>query len=420
MIYFWLVLLWLATAIRWRIDLGFISFAFVEPVAIITIVVLLVNQYTRKRRVTIVAEPVALLLIVFGFWVIVVRVWGQNTINSLSDIRDWLIPICTYVVLISTIKRGWRKLVLLFVAVGFLSALLGLYQFFTDSFRPFSTEGAAFKAGYIIVAGSSFEPISAALAFFEHPNSLAVYLILALTISLGWWQEGNQRVLKIAVMSILFAALLSTYAKAEIIAFVLIVILYVLSWFIRSPKIFGLTAVGLIGVGVASIWIGMKIIPQYFGTFWWRVTLWDTAVKVITMNPVILIWGNGNIIFAQNAIWPQPHNLFIDILLKYGLIGLIILGTIGWILLRYGFIAYRHSINRQFVIMRAVWMSLLIFGITGLVESSFISIETRMIFVLTMACTIGLIREVLLESKFAEKRPEELVGQLWIAKSTTS
>ncbi|MBK8128803.1 MAG: O-antigen ligase family protein [bacterium] len=268
---------------------------------------------------------------------------------------------------------------MLFVAVGFLSALLGLYQFFTDSFRPFSTQGAAFKAGYIIVAGSSVEPISAALAFFEHPNSLAVYLILALTISLGWWQERNQRILKILVMSTLFAALLSTYAKAEIIAFILIVILYVLSWFIRSPKIFGLIAVGLIGIGVASFWIGMKTIPQYFGTFWWRVDLWDTAVRVIVMNPLILIWGNGNLLFAQNAIWPQPHNLFVDILLKYGVIGLIIFGTIGWILIKYGFMAYRHSMNRQYVIVRAVWMSLLVFGITGLVESSFISIETRMI-----------------------------------------
>ena len=331
-------------------------------------------------------------------WIAIVRPWGQDWEHNLSDLRDWAIPVLTYIVLISTIRRGWRKWALLFVLVGALSATVGIYQHFSDSFRPFATEGATYKLGYIIVDDPQQARASAALGFFEHPNSLAVYLVIALTVALGWLEEPGHRLMKFIALAGMFAALYWTYAKAEILVLALIFFLFWLGRWIASSRVYLIISSAALGLAAMIFWVAMNEFPASFGTFWWRVDLWHTALQTLADRPITLLFGNGDGLFAANAIWPQPHNLYFDLLLKYGLVSLIILFTIGFVLAKYGLFTYRQGWLRKSPMLRAAWIALLTFFVTGVVESAFIGIETRMIFLLAVACLIGLTREIRSES----------------------
>lgn len=394
-----IVLLWLAPTIRYRVEMGSFSFALMEPIALFVVFFLLVRAMNLRDRMAISSDPVTVLLTVLVMWVAIIRPWGQDWQHRLSDVRDWAVPVLTYVVLVSTIRRGWRKWALFFVLVGVISAVVGIYQHITDSFRPFASAGTIYKHGYFLTDGSSLPQPSIAIALFEHPNSLAMYLIIALLITLGWLEERGNRLAKVTSVVFLAGALLWTYAKAQVLTMAIIFLLFWLSRRIGSVRLYVACVAGVFGLTGVAFRLAMRQFPVAFGTFWWRVDLWQTALETIGYRPLTLLVGNGDTVFAANAIWPQPHSLYLNFVLKYGLPGLGLLLALGFILAKYGFLAYRGGWLRQYPVLRAVWIALLAFFITGFVESALIGIETRMIFLSVVACFIGLRREVRAEAK---------------------
>lgn len=385
---FLVLLLWLAPTIRWRIDFGVFSYAFLEPIVIFVIVLLLLSRKNSSFSINV----SIIVLLLFFTWILAIRPWSEDWKHGLSDLRDWMIPIITFCVLLSTVKRGWKNWTLIMVPVVVINACLGIFQVVTDSSRPFASAESLYKLDLFSRAIPSF-----AVGFFEHPNSLAVYLIVAIMVSIGWFEDSDTlrgKLLPVVIVILLTLTLYWTYAKAEIYTIALMIFFYFAIPFIKSSRTLISISFAAVFLTLGAGWLAMNRWPVEFNTIWWRVSLWESTVQTISENPGILIWGNGEIAFASKAIWSQPHNILFDIILKYGLVGLLLLSLLLIVVIIQGTESFNRGDFKRFGILRASWVSIYGFLITGLVESSLIGIETRMLFLLLIACFIGLSREI--------------------------
>lgn len=389
-------LLFAAATIHYRAELGLFSVALLEPIALMLVSVLLSYQIVKQRRLVVLNNSLVFLFAAITLWALIVGPLSVNWQHGLSDMRDWAIPVIAFIAMISTIQTGWRNWLKVFVSLGFINAVVGIYQHLTNSFRPFATELTAAKTSFLLSPdGAGLALASPATGFFSHPNALAMYLFLALLVVLGWPVQGKHWWLKLTVLLPLLIALFWTYAKASLLVmasfiFVLWLVRHLKSW----SQFVAVCLTLLILAGSAAI-IALKIVPPiYLATFWWRVNLWQTAIEVIRDTPQTLLIGNGLETFALQAIYPQPHNLYLYLLLSYGLPGLALLaGLIGYLLNR-GRFAHQHHLFRQEPLLGALWTGMVGYLAIGLVESNLLGIESRMIFLLFIACFSGLWREV--------------------------
>ncbi len=404
-----LFLLFLAPTIQYRVELGGFSFAFMEPVVLIVSVILLTHQVMTRQRLLISKDSFIFLVAGLTLWAGIVRPWAADWKHGMSDVRDWLIPLLGFIVLSSTIRHGWRKWIGAFLLIAVLTALVGIYQHFANGFRPFVNASASFKTGFIVSPDDGqLAYVSYAAGFFSHPNGLAEFLFIGLMITLGWLAEPGQRGRKIVVLAIIALALFWTYAKTGLIVSGLAIILFWLQHWIKARKTLLAAIAIVITLGGVGLWIAAQNVPAaLLNTFRWRVGLWQTAVSTIDQNPSILLVGNGIDIFAQRAYYPQPHDTYLYLLLQYGVLGLVLgLIAIG-LIWRRGWQARIARRMAQEPILAGLWIALLGYFVIGLVESELFGIESRMIFLVGLACFIGLNRELRMKASMPAVNKEE-------------
>lgn len=403
-----LFLLFLAPTIQYRIELGGFSFAIMEPIVLIVSVILLTHQVMTRRRLTISKDSFIFLVAGMVLWASIVRPWAADWKHGVSDVRDWVIPLLGFIALSSTVRHGWRRWIGVFLFIAVLTALVGIYQHFTDSFRPFVSALASYKTGFVVAPDDGqLTLVSYAAGFFSHPNGLAEFLFIGLMISLGWLVEPGQRWWKIVVLAVIALALLWTYAKTSLIVAGLAIVLFWLQHWIKTRKTLLAALAITITFGGVGLWIAAQHVPAtLLNTFWWRVGLWQTAFNTISQNPSILLVGNGLDIFALHAYYPQPHDMYLYLLLQYGVLGLMFgLIAIGQIWRR-GWQARTAKHTKQEPVLAGLWIALLGYFVIGLVESELFGIESRMIFLMSLACFIGLNRELRREASLPASTKE--------------
>jgi hypothetical protein len=383
--------LWLAPTVRWRLELGIFSISFMEPVTLLVIGILSLNYFAPNKKITLSINSFSIVLLLFFMWLILTRTWNQNWTHGMSDLRDWAIPIITFIVLLSFVKHGWGKWSLIIIVIAILHSAISVYQRFTNSFKPFASLASVYKLDFLSEVKPSF-----VVGLFEHPNSLALFLVISILISLGWLLQQpdlKHRLFPGAITLLFFVVLYWTYAKAEILALALMLMLFFSISYIRSSKIFiAICLFGLIALFIGG-WLAINKWPVLFNTIWWRISLWQSVFHALTSQPTLMLWGNGDITFSEMAIWWQPHNMLFDIFLNYGLIGLILMLIFLVLIIRYGILSFQNGNLKKNPMLRALWISLIAFMLTGFVESSLIGIETRTIFLLLTATFVGVVRE---------------------------
>jgi O-antigen ligase len=389
-------LVWLLATVRYRIELGPVSFAVVEPAAVLLLGVLLSREFLKKREFHIKNTSFVLVLASVVLLALLVRPMGESTTSGLSDVRDWAVPVLTFIFLVSFLNKDWQRRTLLFITVALLNSLLGVIQHITNNYRFFGTELSSSKGNFF----DTGLRVSAALGFFEHPNSLATYLLIGILITLACLAYRRKRIRLLVILAIFIATLYWTYAKTQILILGILLILFWFGMHLRSVHRFFAVLAVTVGIGLIGVFTAMHLFRDLFGTFWWRVNLWDTAIQTFRSHPETLILGNGDIYYVPVAVWPNPHNIYIHALLQYGLVGLCLLLLIGALLLFYGIKAYQRGWFHKDPLLLALWLSIFSFFLNGLAESSFIGIETRMIFCLLCACFFGRLKEIRLQSAY--------------------
>jgi hypothetical protein len=400
MIYLLLLVLFVAPTIHYRVELGGASFMLMEPVVLFVSTALLGQQFVQRRSIFVLKDPLIFLFLTMALWSLLVRPWGLNSHNGISDIRDWFVPTLGFVTLLSTIRHGWRKWIMLFLFVVVLQSLLGIYQHSINGMRPFVSELSYYKTSFLIDPETKkLMFTSFAVGLFSHPNGFAIYIFIGLMIALGWNAQANKRWLKVITLIPIVLCLYFTYAKASLLVVVFAVFWLWLQFYIKSGSILLLLTGAIAISGLMTALLSVQFVPEAFLlTFWWRVGLWESALIIISRWPGILLLGNGLDLFVRQAYYGQPHSLYFYLLLQYGSFGLIWVGILFWVIWKRGWCARQSGLMVREPLLAGLWVALVGYFVVGLVESSLFGIESRMIFMLVVACFAGLMREVRRES----------------------
>lgn len=408
MLNFLLFLLFLSPGIQYRIELRGGSVTLTEIVAICFVLIMLFKQLVVYKRVTLLNDPFVFLFLGLLLWVITIRPWSIDWKHGLSDIRDWFIPIVTYMVLTAAVRKGWRKWCSFLLICILFQSFIGIYQHFFDAARPFVVASSEYKTGFTISPETNqLSFVSFSVGLFSHPNGFAIYLLIGFMLLLGMDFGKRNVFVKIILVVPILLALFWTYAKTSLLVVIVAFMLFVLQRFVRNYRIFWVLVILILIFSVIFVFFALGYVPPiYLNTLYWRMGLWEIAFRIIGERIWLLLFGNGIDIFIENAYYSQPHNIYIFLLLEYGLIGVLWALLVIAALWRRGRIAYQYGAMCKEPLLASIWIAALSYFIIGLFETNLLSIEDRMIFMLLVACFTGLFREISSEYSISSKNSE--------------
>ncbi len=384
------VILLFLTTVEYRIDLGSFSFAIVEPFAMAYAAMVLLPRIVRREGIAW-RNPYFLLFGVITLWAILIRPFSPDWRHGLSDIRDWLIPTAVLLALLNVRKPTANLFHVGFVLVVLLLSVVGIYQYLTDSFRPFIHAGTVFKPD---LTGAN--PGSFAVAFFSAPNGFALFLAAGILICLGWLRTHGLRfgAFRYLVLLLPLLALYLTFSRTSLLVVAVLFIGILLHTVTKSTRTFGqLLVTGVLG-GVLLFVTALEILPHDpLRTFWWRIALWEIAGITLENHPAIWVLGNGIDRFIPLSFYPQPHNQTVFMLLEYGLLGVFVLaGIVGWTIYS-GLRARGSGYFATNPALLFVWFALCGQFLITLTETNWIGVTGRLLFVCMVAFYVAELEE---------------------------
>lgn len=388
---FWgFTLLVLLTTTEYRVDLGFLSVAIVEPFALVYAAFILFPKLLR-RETLVWRDPFFLLFALITAWATLIRPFAPDWRHGLSDIRDWLIPTFVLFALINIPRPAGRAFHSAFVAVVLLVSAIGIYQYVTDSFRPFIHEGTIFKPNFLGGAPGSF-----AVGFFNAPNGLGLFLAAGVPFCFAWLRISAQRYgwLRYGLLLVPLSALYLTFSRTSLLVLGILVLFLFLHYMVPSTRNFGFLMIFLIMGGFMIFGLALEFLPHdTLRTFWWRIALWEIAIITLLNNPFIWLFGNGIDQFIPLSFYPQPHNQTIFMLLEYGVMGVFVfVGIVAWIVFS-GLRARASGYFEQYPALAPLWIGICGQFLITLTESSWLGVNGRLLLV----CMIAVYHTLLIE-----------------------
>ncbi len=388
---FFTSLFFILIGIYYRFEFGVVSFALIEPFAIVFIIVSVI-YFLTKGKFIISTSWFFRIWFLFVILLAIILPLSPDLKRSLSDIRDWMIPLLVSIFVFSFKNLRWEKILTIFIICSLLFAGVGLYQHFTKSFYPFATERAMMKSGFTIDEQRKPEIVCSAIAFFPHPNQFANYLLCSFIIGLGFLAQSRKKLRWIIILSIVTGALILTYSKASIALLPIGIVIFLFLY--RSSSIEDLVLlISTIGIIIVFLYLLIFInLPEtVFTNLFVRYKLFKTVLEIILENPLIFIMGNGARLYSLRAFYPNPHNLYFYFLLNYGIAGLTLLlfaffKTIVSILK-----TFRMGITKINPLLGGIFTSLIMgFFILGLTEVPLQDINLRTLFFLLFVAFLGI------------------------------
>ena len=303
-------------------------------------------------------------------FVLVVGISAMTSI-SLEESRNIALlmgaVILSYFVVINTIenKKQFKFILYLFIIATVLTAVYGLYQY---------KYGDLYSQAWLDT--DMFEDIKMRVySTFENPNVYGEYLILAIPIiiSLMWEEKGiAKKLMLLAALGITMLAMVLTFSRGcwlgamfaiALLAvmidrrFIILGILALMAMPFVLPEtiINRFMSIGNMGDSSTSyrvyIWLGtLAMLKDYwFSGIGMGITSFNTVYPIYSYN---------------NVTTPHSHNLFLQIVVEYGIVGLIIFAGV-----MYNF--YKETIISVFKNKNVVTMGF-ISGVSGfMIESLF-------------------------------------------------
>lgn len=300
----------------------------------------LILYLLKHQKVLIIKNRVAqLFCILFISWATISTAFYIIEMQEITarTIIQYLFTLQYIILLVSiNIKKDQFELWIYRFAVLNALFIITLY-FYYNGFLPFGDE----LWGYKCIPG--------------WPNSTPIPLLMGLWLS---YKNKNSITGKILIYLTLFL----TTSRAAILGGLIITCYFLLSRIKYNKRCIGflflLIIFALIGV---RYW--MAIDPLFIKSMtrtWDRIDIFNTTLSYLELRPILGYGGNTidqltnidiNYIPAMN--WPHTHNLILEMLLRYGIIGaLLFLGYIGAILARI------KNKDRRFMFLLLLFLSL--------------------------------------------------------------
>ena len=207
-----------------------------------------------------------------------------------------------------------------------VSSLYAVYQ---------RSQGIAVNASYVDISLNPDMP-GRVYSFFENPNSYAVLLILLIPLAAALFLEAQTwvtRLLAAGAALLGIAALLMTYSRACWVGFACAAVVFILLWNPRLAPICLVCCVICIPFLPSSIWSRiLSIFNSSDSSTSSRLPLYEAALSAISKSPVTGV-GLGTAapqkfisqhnLYSGSHYYVHAHNLFLEIWLEAGLIGLL-------------------------------------------------------------------------------------------------
>ena len=298
-----------------------------------------------------------------------------------------VIALINYLVLFYIIvNEDWdyqdiQKILWGFLIVAFLTAVIGLFQYFTSE-SNLVTGGLRVTSTFKSFLRTNTK---------ANPNAFGTYMAFMVSAGLLLWNltsQKNKRYLVILVGSIIFSLILS-FSRSSLLAVIFALLCYT---FIRNKKAFLITIlisiIGLIALyfepishrRIESIFtmisdkrvinLFLNINPwtldwsfvEYYGiqgynsdiiSAAFRIWAWIQGVQLTIAHPVLGVGYHMNLAYSP---WPTAENLYLDISCMTGLAGLSLFLIMQFYFLRDGF---RFLRNPKLTHIGMYWLNIL-------------------------------------------------------------
>lgn len=318
------------------------------PTMVLAVMVLFVSasyfiKMFRGKRVFRV-EPVDILAMAF----IVLTFCGGAISQSGTSMKPALLMVCMmlgYFLTVGLIReREWLvKCSVALVVSGVIESVYALALYFLGG-------------GYSSDAWVDSEMFASigrrAVGSLDNPNMLAEFLILVIPIAVSMLigrGEGLRRFQAFACLGIMGVALILTWSRGAWLAIMIAALIYLLMWHHRS--------IWLIFGGIAALPVIITILPSSIVSRFtsignlsdsstsYRVYIWRAVVEMISDNTWSGIgigegaWDRVYPIYSYIGVEaaPHSHNLYLQIWLELGVIGLLVFAVFIFLLYQSGF-----------------------------------------------------------------------------------
>lgn len=341
-------------------------------------------------------------LIIFLGLAIISLSWADLRTEAMRELRTMILDPLVFYLLLRVARLQEKDLSLLaegLILTGTMVAVVGLYNYITETYVVFTPEGAKRLVG---IYGS---PNSVALQLGRCLPFAFAYVILPI----GSWRRVYAG---ISGTLMLLAVMLTQSIGAIAIGLPAAFAVIILAWQGRRAwlPLGGLAVAGLIALIPLS-----RLIPRLRNVFdfsnsttLFRVNLWRSTLELIKDHPItgvgldqFLYAYRGRYILSEAWADPDlshPHNVVLDYWVRLGIFGVLSGVWLQVAFWRTALAAYRqvrHSHPLRLAIVLGAMGSMADFLAHGMIDSAYFAINLSFIFVLLLA----LVQEVIAQSR---------------------
>jgi O-antigen ligase len=363
-------------------------------VEIVAVFCLLIWILAKKRLEFPKSRSARFVLFLLGLWALVgLGLWviSGDWAYNLNEVR-WLWIMLGAAIFVSyAAESGWERATKIFVGITLLSALVADFQGWTAAFMP---PFASLPPKDFFLAPTRFGARSLAVGFYQHPNVFGAQVFWPLLICLGLAFKRKYRWLGILGAVFFGASLYLSYYRTMLVGFVFAAVLLGMVLLRVRPWIFAVATGVMSAVGmVVSVALGFLVnVGPFLGDVSGRAEYWVDALHFIKAQPVILLFGSGfqpSAALMQAQARSDPHDVYLYMLMHYGIIGLVLLIVLIAIIVAVGWSAYRSGRLKQEPVLGAIWVGFIAWFVTGTVDSRLTTAEWQVLFVTVVFLFLG-------------------------------
>ena len=362
-------------------------------------------KYFRGKR-TIRMEWLDLSVLLFGIVFFCAGLFSSSPSDSLFPSLVFICFMCGYFLVVNLIRSSeWiTRCYLAVLSAAILVALYGIYQNF------FGVANTTWQDT------SMFSNITGrVVSTFENPNVLAEYLIMVLPIAAAGFltaKTASQRLLFLFAGGMIGACLIFTWSRGAWLGFLIAMMLFLLLY---SKKFLVAGLFGILAIPFLPFVLPDSILNRFLSignlgdtSTSYRVHIWEGTFNMLKDH---FLGGIGIGVEVFGKIYPRyslsgieaaphSHNLYLQILVETGILGLLLFIVFLFAFVRHNFTFYAKPLPlKPRLFCAALFCGILAVLAQGMTDYIWYNYRVYLIFWLLIGLTVATARTALFENR---------------------